>query len=409
MLTTFFPPFNFGGDGIGVERLVKALVRRGHEVEVFHDVDAFESLRKGETPEVPAPTPGLTIHPLRSGLGVLSPLLTQQFGRPVVNGRFMRDRLAHGNFDVVNFHNVSLIGGPGLLKYGSGVKLYMAHEHWLVCPTHVLWRHNKELCTGRECFRCQLTYRRPPQLWRPLGYLERELRHVDAFIAMSEFSRAKHHEFGFPREMEVIPYFLPDPSPADQVVSGPRLHERPYFLFVGRLEKIKGLDDVIPLFAEDRGADLVIAGDGDYGDHLRTLGAGLPNVHFLGRVDQDRLRSLYRDAIALIVPSVCYETFGIILVEAFREGLPVIARNLGPFPEIVKRAQAGELFDTPADLLAAMERLRSDPGRRDRMAVAGRAAHLEHWSESAVVPRYLELIERLSLQKNAAAKPASPP
>ena len=165
MLTTFFPPFNFGGDGIGVERLVKALVRRGHEVEVFHDVDAFESLRKGETPEVPAPTPGLTIHPLRSGLGVLSPLLTQQFGRPVVNGRFMRDRLAHGNFDVVNFHNVSLIGGPGLLKYGSGVKLYMAHEHWLVCPSHVLWRHNKELCTGRECVRCQLTYRRPPQLW----------------------------------------------------------------------------------------------------------------------------------------------------------------------------------------------------------------------------------------------------
>ena len=405
MLTTFYPPFNFGGDGIGIQRLVQALLRRGHEVEVIHDVDAFQALHKGPLPEAAPEVPGLTVHSLRSGVGALSPLLTQQIGRPVVNGRYIRDLLQRGRFDVVNFHNISLIGGPGLLKYGSGVKLLMAHEHWLVCPSHVLWRHNRELCTGRECVRCQLAFRRPPQLWRPMHYLERELHHVDAFIAMSEFSRAKHHEFGFPREMEVIPYFLPDPGPADAVVTGPRIHVRPYFLFVGRLEKIKGLDDVIPLFADDRGADLVIAGDGSHSDHLRSLAAGLSNVHFLGRVDQLQLRRLYRDAIALIVPSVCYETFGIIIVEAFREGLPVIARNLGPFPEIIERSQAGELFDSPATLVAAMDRLRSDVEMRARMAAAGRAAHLAHWSESAVMPRYLNLVERISQLK--ASRPVA--
>ena len=43
-LTTFYPPYNFGGDGVAVQRLARALVRRGHHVTVVHDVDAFETL-----------------------------------------------------------------------------------------------------------------------------------------------------------------------------------------------------------------------------------------------------------------------------------------------------------------------------------------------------------------------------
>src|SRR5262249_44073756 len=154
------------------------------------------------------------------------------------------------------------VGGPGVLALKRGVGLYMAHDHWLVCPSHVLWRHNRELCTGRECLRCVLAFGRPPQLWRYTGLLESELGHVDAFIAMSEFSRGKHREFGFPREMEVVPYLLPDlpeEREASEASAG-AAHARPYFLFVGRLEKIKGLDDVIPVFARFHRADLLIAG-----------------------------------------------------------------------------------------------------------------------------------------------------
>jgi glycosyltransferase involved in cell wall biosynthesis len=169
---------------------------------------------------------------------------------------------------------------------------------------------------------------------------------VDAFIAMSEFSRAKHREFGFPRDMEVLPYFLPDPEPGGAKVGGASPHPRPYFLFVGRLEKIKGLDDVIPVFGEYSGADLVIAGDGEYAEPLRERAKGLARVHFLGRVGLDELRRYYEHAVALIVPSVCFETFGIILIEAFKQGTPVIARKIGPFPEIVRSSGGGELFAT---------------------------------------------------------------
>lgn len=417
MVTTFYPPFNFGGDGIGIERLCHALLRRGHEVTVIHDEDAWRNLAPGREPPAKVHPPGLEVVRLKSKHGMLSNLLTQQLGRPVVHGRRIAKLLRDGRFDVINFHNVSLVGGPGILKHGDALKLYMAHEHWLVCPAHVLWRHNKELCTGRECFKCVLSYRRPPQLWRSTGYLERELRHVDAFIAMSEFSRAKHAEFGFKRPMEVVNYFLPDPpttatasataaaGAAAAAAAGPPAptgaspHARPYVLFVGRLEKIKGLDDVIPLFRERiTDADLVIAGDGDYAATLKQLAAGCERVRFLGRVPLEQLASWYQHALALVVPSVCFETFGIILIEAFAQGTPVLARRLGPFPEIVEKAQAGELFTTPDELVQALARLRADPARRQQLGANGWRAYVNHWSESAVVPKYLDVVRNAALR-----------
>ncbi|MBL8840321.1 MAG: glycosyltransferase family 4 protein [Planctomycetes bacterium] len=406
MVTTFFPPFNFGGDGIGIERLCHGLLRRGHHVTVIHDEDAWRNLAPGREPPPKVHPPGLEVVRLRSRFGLASNLLTQQLGRPVVHGRRIAQLLRDGRFDVINFHNISLVGGPGVLKHGDALKLYMAHEHWLVCPSHVLWRHGKELCTGRECLKCVLSYRRPPQLWRSTGYLERELRHVDAFIAMSEFSKAKHAEFGFPREMEVVNYFLPDP-PRDAAgpppAPGPSPHARPYFLFVGRLERIKGLDDVIPLFRERiTGADLVIAGDGDHAAHLKQLAAGCPRVRFLGRVASEELARWYRNAVALVVPSVCFETFGIILIEAFQQGIPVVARRLGPFPEIVEKAQAGELFTTPDELVAALERLEGDAELRARYGQNGWRAYVDRWSESAVVPKYLDVVRRAAQRSGRA-------
>lgn len=402
-LTTFYPPHNFGGDGIGIQRLARGLVRQGHEVTVVHDLDAYEALAPGPVAAMPTATDGVEVIGLRSGVGMLSPLLTQQFGRPVVNGRRIRRLLAERRCDVLVYHNISLVGGPGLLGYGDGIKLYMAHEHWLVCPTHVLWRHGRERCPERQCLRCQLHYRRPPQWWRWTGLLRRQLRHVDQFIAMSEFSRQKHAEFGFPREMAVLPYFLPDAdretAPAAEDASP---HPRPYFLFVGRLERIKGVQDLLPAFRGDGEADLVIAGDGDFGPALRAAAHGMPRVRFLGRVPGDELARWYRHAVALLVPSLCYETFGIILLESWRQLTPVIARRLGPFPELVEQAGGGELFETEAELRAAMSRLIGSPGRRDELAAAGHRAVARYWSEHAVVPRFLSLVRDAAVRRQDA-------
>lgn len=397
-LTTFYPPYNFGGDGIAVQRLARALVGAGHHVTVIHDAEAFRSL--GGAPALPAgdpDPPGLRVVTLESTLGPLSSVLTQQLGRPVVHGRRIAALLNEGDFDVIHYHNISLVGGPGVLALGSALKVYTAHEHWLVCPTHVLWRHRREPCVGRECLRCQLRHHRPPQVWRYTGLLERQLEHVDLFLAMSAFSREKHREFGFPREMEVLPGFVDDAEAGSQSAAAPQ--SRPYFLFVGRLEPSKGIADLLPLFEGDGPFDLLIAGDGTLGDELRAGAGASPRIRFLGRVTPEALAPLYGHARALVVPTRGFETFGLVVIEAFRHGVPVIARRIGPYPELIEGSGGGTLFSTTEELAAAIGDYGSDAAGAARRGAAGREAYLQHWTSAAVTPKYLDLIRGVAARQ----------
>jgi glycosyltransferase involved in cell wall biosynthesis len=406
-LTTFYPPYSFGGDAIDVQRFARALAARGHHVTVVHDVDAYEALRNGDrSPASPSPD-GVEVIGLRNPLGILSPLLTQQTGRPVAHGRRLARMFREQPFDVITFSNVSLVGGPGLLSLGGdAVRLYLAQEHWLVCPTHVLWRHNREACDERQCLRCVIRSGRPPQLWRYTGYLERQLRHVDTFVARSEFSRDKHREFGFSRPMQVLPYFLPALN--GQASGNGSPHDRPYFLFVGRLEGIKGLHTLIPVFSRYPDADLLIAGDGTQASELESLAAANQRVRFVGRVENGALADYYRHAIASIVPSVGFETFGIVLIEAFQHGTPVLARNIGPFPEIIRQSGGGELFADEGELISAMSRLQHDPQYRAALSECGRRAAETHWSEEQVIGRYLDLVASSARARTARLGTVTP-
>ncbi len=176
MVTTFFGGHSFGGDAAYVDRLARALLRRGHEVHVIHCADAFDAVR-GRHPLRPyTPPPGLQVHLLKSPLGVLSPLTTQMTGRPLLKVSAIREVVDAIDTDVVHFHNISLVGGPGILSMGkNAVRIMTAHEHWLICPMHLLWKYGKKPCDGEDCVRCMLAGRRPPQLWRYTGAIPKGL------------------------------------------------------------------------------------------------------------------------------------------------------------------------------------------------------------------------------------------
>ncbi len=392
--TTFYPPYHFGGDAIGIERLVKALARRNCEITVIHSVDAYRALN-GAAPKSNAPDDdNIRIVRLESRAPFFASLATHQLGRPAAHGRAINEALAETDFDVIWHNNVSLVGAPELFKKGDALKVYEAHEHWLVCPTHVLWRYQRERCDKKKCFSCMLSYRRPPQLWRMTGAFEAGLREIDLFIAKSAFSRDKHGEFGFAHPMTVIPYFLPD-QPVSQT-KPPRPQERPYFLFVGRLEKIKGLQDVLPAFGRMKDADLIVVGAGEYEDELKALARDNPRIKFTGRLAPDEIARYYAHAEALIVPSICFETFGIIIIEAFRQGTPVIARRLGPFPEIIDACGGGLLFDSDADLETALNEMVANPARRSKMSANARRGFEENWSEDVVVSQYFAALRAVA-------------
>ena len=397
MITTFYPPYHFGGDANYVRQLAHILVKRGHEVDVIHDIDAYRLLSGNQEPEPVAEPPGLQVFGMQSRMGTVSCIATQQLGRPLFHGRtisrILRDRAHH----VIHYHNISLIGGPGILGYGDAIKIYTAHEHWLVCPTHVLWRHNREPCNERQCLRCSMHYRRPPQLWRKSGLLSRQMRHVDEFCSLSHFSADKHREYGFQRRMEVLPSFIPDAVPVTEAaIQAQQSAFRPYILFVGRLEKIKGLQDVIPLFRNKPPADLLIVGAGEYEASLRAAAGDAEHIHFLGKMDPGQLQPLYAAAVAVILPSICYEVFPLVALEAFREGTPIIARKLGPFPEIIEASKAGLLFDSAAGLESAIHRMVTDTEFRRNAGAAARQSFARYWSETAYTRTYFNLIRRIA-------------
>ncbi len=390
MVTTFYPPHHFGGDAMHVYRLANELARRGHRVTVVHSVDAYRVLRKGE-PAADFPNePGVEVVPIRRGRA--APVATYLTGRPMLNARTLRRVLDGGRFDVVHFHNVSLVGGPGVLAYGSGVKLYTMHEHWLVCPMHVLWKYDREPCVQPACLRCSLVFHRPPQAWRHTSLLERAAGEVDLFLSPSRFTRDAHVERGFARPIRTLPYFLPTTA-AEWSADGVTARDRPYFLYVGRLERLKGVDGLIERFRTYREADLLIAGDGEHAAELRRLAQGLEHVRFLGRVHPTELPRLYAGAIALLVPSIGYEVFGIVILEAFAQRTPAIVHDVGALPEVIAESAGGATYRTSEELLVAMEELRLNPALREERGARGHEAWRARWSEDPHVTGYFEAIE----------------
>jgi glycosyltransferase involved in cell wall biosynthesis len=394
MITTFYPPYNFGGDGIFVQRLSNELAQRGHQVDVIHCIDAYRLLSRRNPAKTVQDHPNVTVHGLKSRFGFLSPLATQQTGYPLFKSSRIKQILQKG-FDVIHYHNVSLVGGPKILEYGQGLKLYTIHEYWLICPSHVLFKFNRAVCTQPHCFTCMLAYRRPPQLWRYLGLLQKKIKHVDMFIAPSRFCKDLHRRRGFNTPIVHIPHFVSS-TENNALNFAPPISaslDTPFFLFVGRLEKLKGVQTLIPVFHRYRKANLLIVGSGSYETHLRKLARDCPNIQFVGSRFGRQLQDLYRQALAVVVPTLTLESFGQVLIEAFRQKTPAIVRDLGAMPEIIAESGGGFVYNSDNELEAALDRILANPLTRAKMGTSGFQVYREKWTTETHLKKYFELID----------------
>jgi len=394
MVTTFFGAHSFGGDAAYVDRLSRALCRRGHEVHVYHCVDAFNSV-KGKHPLRPyEPPPGLHVHPLKSPFGILSPIATQATGRPYFKAAALREALDAPDVDVVHFHNISLVGGPGVLEMGrQAVRIMTAHEHWLICPMNLLWKNDRQPCDKPTCVSCSLRGHRPPQAWRQTDAINRGLREVDALVFPSRHALEEHRRRGIGAPLVHLPYFLPDDWTDGIEDTEPEPTPRPYLAAAGRLVRMKGFQRLIPLMRLLPEVDLRIAGTGPYESKLRAMAADMPNVHFDGLLGGRDLARLFHGARAVVVPSLFPETFGYVVLEAFAVRTPVIVHEGGgAILETGVLGGGGLGYKTDGELLLAMRRMVHDDDLRDELADQGYARRIGEWSETAHLDRYFGLI-----------------
>lgn len=397
MVTTFYPPYHYGGDATFVRALSRALTAQGHEVEVVHCEDAYR-LRKKDTPHSISADNSIVVHRLRSRHGILSPLITHQIGLPALKSRKLR-AIFDRDFDVVNFHNISLIGGPGVLNMSKApVNLYTLHEHWLLCPTHVFWKNQKQACDRPQCIRCCVNSGIPPQLWRYTGLIQRSLSHVDALVSPSEYTAGRHREAGLTVPIHVLPTFSslnPGPIVKDEPIG------RPCFLYVGRVTASKGIGVLLQEFVRLPEYDLLIVGDGDLRLTLQRQYSESRHIRFLDARPQGQLVPLYQKATALVLPSLAPEVFPLSILEAFACGTPAIVHHAGGSREAIDKTGGGLVYESPEDLHQALSTLATDPTLREAMGRRGRAGYERYYSQERYLSHYLNLIETIRQKKEA--------
>ena len=316
--------------------------------------------------------------------------------------RDLRDLLRSSAATVLHCQNTFPLISPAAYyaARAEGVAVVQTlHNYRVMCVAGTLFRdgHPCESCTGRvfpwpgiwhACYRGSrgasaaaggsLSIHRWVGTWRA---------RVDLYIAMSRSSREKFIAAGLPgRKIVVKPHFVhPDPG----VGSG----EGNYVLFVGRLSPEKGISTLLAA-ARALGPSITvkIAGDGPMAATVRQQVGAMPWVEWLGQRSRSDVDALIGAAKVVVIPSEWPETFGLIAIEAFARGTPVVAARIGAIAEVVENGRTGLHFTPgePEDLAIKLGWLYSHGSELDGMRAAARA---EYESKYTAEKNYAMLAE----------------
>ena len=394
LVNNWYPPHNFAGSGMYVYHLANALVERGHDVTVLYCKNSFQ-LKRGDRLQMGLhENPKVKVKVLESRWGALAPIIVHQTGRPIINHHVLK-KFFQEDFDVIHYNNISLVGGPKIYGYGKGIKLATFHDYWVLCPKSTLFKYGKEICTKKNCFLCYtINAKKPPQLWRSTSLLKRNLKNIDAFISPSEFLKDIFLKEGFDGKVIHIPNFV-IPSKLEISSTKESLFPEPYYLFAGRLEKTKGVQNLISVFKEGKEGHLLITGDGSYRSKLEILADNSKYIHFLGFVNQSDFLTYYRHALALLVPSIWYENCPYVILDAMMLGVPIIAHDIAGPGELVRNSGAGLLYQNREELKEALKKVRDREDLRKELGERGMKYFNQNLTVEAHLDQYFSLIDKL--------------
>lgn len=297
----------------------------------------------------------------------------------------MRRLLKTEKPDVIHVHNTFPLISPALYWAAADLKVAVVqtlHNFRTLCPQAMFLRNQQvcEDCLGKLPWRGVLRrcYRNSPaqsaalagmiSMHRVLGTWNHK---VTRYIALNEFCRQKFIEGGLPADRLVVkPNFVDFDSPREV--------ERKGFLFVGRLSAEKGIRTLVEAAHMVGAAHIFVAGTGPEAGLLSAAA----NIDHLGQIERQQIGSQMEQAQALIMPSIWYETFGMVAIEAFASGTPVIASRLGAMKSLVSDGETGLLFNPgdAGDLAIKIRWAQENPAEMARMGQAARAHYENHFT-----------------------------
>ena len=272
--------------------------------------------------------------------GKLSLLLNMFFSFRTYND--IRKIIRREAIDVVHVHNTLFMVSPAVYYAAAaeGVPVVQTmHNFRLLCPAATFFRNGRvcEECIkhdGRcalkgKCYRGSLVQTAAVALMNYMHLRNRIYKEVN-FICLTQFNKEKllllnrKEQNIDPQKIYIKPNFTikPDVRAAEA--------KEPYYLVLGRIERLKGSALIAKAFAAN-GRKLIFAGDGDQKQALEQYieRKGIDNIECRGQLDHETAMELLAGARALIVAPRWYETFGMTVIEAYSLGVPVIAADFG--------------------------------------------------------------------------------
>jgi glycogen synthase len=209
-----------------------------------------------------------------------------------------------------------------------------------------------------------------------------------------------------PERVIVVGSGMDEPPPVDNRAV-PHL-PTPYVLFIGRASQEKGAihaaQAVLQLRASGTAVTLVLVGQTapEFNRFYRRLSPQQQaGIRPLGLLPEDAKHALLQDSVLLLLPSRT-DSFGIVLLEAWYYGKPVIGANAGGIPGVIDEGQDGLLvaYGDVAALAAAVKRLLADPPLSQQLGARGRQKVRQHYTWPQVARRTLAQYEQLLKTRN---------
>lgn len=292
----------------------------------------------------------------------------------------IKKQIRRENIDVVHVHNTLNLISPAVYYAARSMKVPVVqtiHNFRLLCPGATFYRdgHICEDCVknGLKCavkYSCYRGSKAQTLVCAISTWLHRTTGIYGKinYICLTEFNKDKLLQLKHikPERVFVKPNFVENNSfiPEEE-----RLNQ---FVFVGRLDKLKGVDILFEAWKRmgEGAIKLIVCGMGPMEEWCKSfIKENVVNIEMCGFVPNDETLKIIANSKALVLPTQWYEGFPMSIVEAFSVGTPVICSDLGNAGSVVEEGITGYKFgyDSIESIMSAIDKMREKPLNKEKI------------------------------------------
>jgi glycosyltransferase involved in cell wall biosynthesis len=267
--------------------------------------------------------------------------------------RKIKALVLENHIDIVHVHNFYPLLTPSIFKAakkGGAVVIHTLHNYRLWCISGILYRDDIGICEQcvnkrfplsgmiHKCFRKSRLQSILAQLSFQYYKMTKAFSQVDYFFVLTQFQKNKVKSLGIDHGKIIL-----KPNGVDGFVKKSQI--KGGYIYVGRLEASKGILLLLDVW-KGLGLEytLIIIGTGELESSLKEK-YNQKNIIFKGKCSREETLKSISKSKYLIQTSLCYETFGLTIIEAMSLGIPVLGFNIGTRKDLIKDGVNGFLCE----------------------------------------------------------------